>query len=131
MTARQLLEKAEISQPTVSRALAVLDDEVIRVGAGSAVRYALRDIFRGFTSVPIFHVSDEGLIRLNCSLPGSVIAVVSPAASLPALRRCAGTLTRPRPASLVWNKGPSPPERPLQALEPRTNARIRGVIAGA
>lgn len=63
MTARQLLEKAEISQPTVSRALAVLDDEMIRVGAGSAIRYALRDIFRGFTSVPIFPVSDEGLIR--------------------------------------------------------------------
>ncbi len=63
MAARQIVEKTGISQPTVSRALASLGDEVIRIGSGSAIRYALRDSSRGFASAPIFRVSDEGLIR--------------------------------------------------------------------
>ena len=63
MAARQLVEKTGISQPTVSRALAALGDEVLRIGAASAIRYALRDTSRGFASAPIFRVSEEGLIR--------------------------------------------------------------------
>jgi DNA-binding transcriptional ArsR family regulator len=63
MAARQIVEKTGISQPTVSRALAALGDEVVRIGAGSAIRYALRDPARGFASVPIYRVGDEGLIR--------------------------------------------------------------------
>jgi len=63
MTARQLLEKTGVSQPTVSRALAGLGDEVIRIGAGASIRYALRDSARGFVAAPVFRVSDEGLIR--------------------------------------------------------------------
>ena len=63
MAARQVIEKTGISQPTFSRALAVLGDEVVRIGAGPSIRYALRDTSRGFASVPIFRVSDEGLIR--------------------------------------------------------------------
>ena len=63
VTSRQLVEKTGISQPTVSRALAALGAEVIRIGAGSSIRYALRDTSRGFASAPIFRVSDEGVIR--------------------------------------------------------------------
>lgn len=63
MASRQIVEKSGISQPTVSRALAALGDEVVRIGSGSSIRYALRDTFRGFASAPIFRVSDEGLIR--------------------------------------------------------------------
>lgn len=63
VAARQVIEKTGISQPTFSRALAVLGDEVVRIGAGPSIRYALRDTSRGFASVPIFRVSDEGLIR--------------------------------------------------------------------
>lgn len=63
MAARQIVERTGISQPTVSRALAALGDEVVRIGAGSAIRYALRDPARGFASVPIYRVGDEGLIR--------------------------------------------------------------------
>jgi len=63
MAARQIVEKTGISQPTVSRALAALGDEVVRIGSGSAIHYALRDTARGFASAPIFRVSDEGLIR--------------------------------------------------------------------
>ena len=63
MAARQVVERTGISQPTVSRALAALGDEVVRIGSGAAIRYALRDTARGFASVPIFRVSDNGLIR--------------------------------------------------------------------
>ncbi len=63
MAARQIVERTGISQPTISRALAALGDEVVRIGSGSAIRYALRDTARGFASAPIFRVSDEGLIR--------------------------------------------------------------------
>lgn len=62
-SARQIVENTGISQPTASRALAALGDEVIRVGGGSSIRYALRDIFRGFSAAPVFRVSDEGRIR--------------------------------------------------------------------
>ena len=63
MASRQIVEKTGISQPTISRALAALGDEVVRIGSGSSIRYALRDTSRGFASAPIFRVSDEGLIR--------------------------------------------------------------------
>ena len=63
LSSRQLVEKAGISQPTMSRALAALGDEVIRIGAGAAIRYALRDAARGFTAAPIFRVSEAGQIR--------------------------------------------------------------------
>ena len=60
MAARQVVEKTGLSQPTVSRALAAIGDEVIRIGSGSAIRYALRDTSRGFASAPIYRVSDQG-----------------------------------------------------------------------
>nr|MBL8411844.1 type II toxin-antitoxin system HipA family toxin YjjJ [Dechloromonas sp.] len=70
MSARQLVDKTGISQPTVSRSLAALGGEVVRIGSGPSIRYALRDTSRGFTSAPIFRVSDEGLIReLGVLLP--------------------------------------------------------------
>ena len=63
MASRQLVEKTGISQPTISRALAALGNDVVRIGSGASIRYALRDTSRGFASAPIFRVSDEGLIR--------------------------------------------------------------------
>lgn len=63
MAARQIVEKTGLSQPTVSRALAALGDEVVRIGSGAAIRYALRDSSQGFVSAPIFRVSDAGQIE--------------------------------------------------------------------
>ncbi|MBS1143231.1 MAG: phosphatidylinositol kinase [Proteobacteria bacterium] len=63
MAARQLVEKAGISQPTASRALAALGDEVVRIGTGPVIRYALRDTTRGFATAPVFRVSEAGQIR--------------------------------------------------------------------
>lgn len=62
-TARQLVEKTGLSQPTISRALAALGDEVLRLGAGPAIHYALRDTSRGALAVPVYRVSDAGQIR--------------------------------------------------------------------
>lgn len=63
MAARQLVETTGLSQPTVSRALAALGNEVLRIGAGPSIQYALRDASRSFVSAPIFRVSEAGLIR--------------------------------------------------------------------
>ncbi|ATA22474.1 type II toxin-antitoxin system HipA family toxin YjjJ [Gibbsiella quercinecans] len=62
MPARQLIERLSISQPTMSRALRVLGDDVVRIGAGPSIQYALRDTYRGFRSAPIYRITDEGRI---------------------------------------------------------------------
>ena len=54
MTARQLVENTGLSQPTVSRALAQLGDEVVRFGSGASIQYAIRAYERGLT--PLFPV---------------------------------------------------------------------------
>ncbi|MCB1886789.1 MAG: type II toxin-antitoxin system HipA family toxin YjjJ [Rhodocyclaceae bacterium] len=62
-SARQLVEKTGLSQPTVSRALKALGEEVLRIGAGPAIRYALRDSARDFASAPVYRVSEAGQIQ--------------------------------------------------------------------
>lgn len=62
LAARQIVEKTGLSQPTVSRALVALGDEVVRIGAGASIRYALRDAARGLAATPIFRVNGEGQI---------------------------------------------------------------------
>ncbi|QBJ79591.1 type II toxin-antitoxin system HipA family toxin YjjJ [Aquitalea sp. USM4] len=69
-TARQLVEITGLSQPTVSRALAALGDEVLRLGAGPAIHYALRDSARSQLAVPVYRVSDAGqIVELGRLLP--------------------------------------------------------------
>ncbi|HNZ57494.1 MAG TPA: type II toxin-antitoxin system HipA family toxin YjjJ [Methylophilaceae bacterium] len=62
-SAPQLIEKLGISQPTLSRALSRLGDEVVRLGAARSIQYTLRDTGRGFTDVPVYRVTTEGQIR--------------------------------------------------------------------
>lgn len=69
--AQQLIEKIGISQPTLSRALNRLGDEVVRLGAARSIQYTLRDTGRGVTDMPIYRVNAEGqVIHL-----GTLIAV--------------------------------------------------------
>lgn len=63
MRARQLVEKLELSQPTLSRAIAAMGDEVVRLGAGPSIHYALRDTARGVGDTPVYRVSAEGTLR--------------------------------------------------------------------
>lgn len=62
-SARQLTEKLGVSQPTVSRELRALGEDVIRFGSGASIHYVLRDARRGFRSAPIYRVTDEGRLR--------------------------------------------------------------------
>lgn len=62
VTTRQIVEKAGVSQPTVSRALTALGDELVRIGAGPSIRYALRDASRGFVSAPVYRVNEAGRV---------------------------------------------------------------------
>lgn len=62
-TARQLADIINVSQPTLSRALKALGDDIIRIGAASSIQYALRDTFRGFNSAPIYRITEEGTLR--------------------------------------------------------------------
>ena len=63
MPVRQLTDIMDISQPTASRALKTLGDDVVRIGSGPSIQYALRDAFRGFSSAPIYRITEEGQIK--------------------------------------------------------------------
>lgn len=67
MTARQLIEKIGISLPTLSRAIRELSDDIVKIGAGPSIQYALRDAFRGFRSAPIYRVTYEEKSNLSAS----------------------------------------------------------------
>ena len=62
-SARQLATGLGISQPTVSRALSELGDEVVRIGTAQSIQYALRDAMRGLPDIPVYRVTAEGRIR--------------------------------------------------------------------
>ena len=59
---RQLTDIMDISQPTISRALKKMGEDIVRIGSGPSIQYALRDAFRGFNSAPVYHVSEEGKV---------------------------------------------------------------------
>ncbi|MBK9325340.1 MAG: type II toxin-antitoxin system HipA family toxin YjjJ [Hydrogenophilales bacterium] len=61
--ARQLIDLSGVSQPTLSRALAGMGSEIVRMGAARSIQYALRDATRGLAEVPVYRVSAEGRIR--------------------------------------------------------------------
>lgn len=59
-----------VSQPTLSRVLSFLGDEVVHMGAGRSRRYALRDRNRGFGDVPVYRVDSQGRLgRLGVLVP--------------------------------------------------------------
>ncbi len=62
-SALQLIENIGISQPTLSRALSRLGDEVVRLGAARSIQYTLRDTARGISDIPVYRVTTEGQIR--------------------------------------------------------------------
>lgn len=63
MSVRQMVNIIGISQPTISRSLKVMGDEVVRIGSGPAIQYVLRDTFRGFSSAPIYRITEEGQLK--------------------------------------------------------------------
>lgn len=63
LSARQLTENIGVSQPTISRALTGLGDEVVRIGAARSIQYTLRDTTRGLPDISIYRIDAEGRIR--------------------------------------------------------------------
>ncbi|WP_417068905.1 type II toxin-antitoxin system HipA family toxin YjjJ [Niveibacterium terrae] len=63
-TSRQLIEKLDISQPSLSRAMAELGESVLRLGAARSIQYALRDTLRGLPEMPVHRVDAEGRLGL-------------------------------------------------------------------
>ena len=63
LSARQISEIIGVSQPTISRALTELGDEIVRIGAARSIHYALRDATRGLPDFPVYRVDAEGRIR--------------------------------------------------------------------
>lgn len=63
MSARQLTESTGSSQPTISRYLSGMGDQVVRIGSGPSIRYAIRDHSRGLGDLPVYRVDVDGRIR--------------------------------------------------------------------
>ena len=63
MSARQLAEKIGVSQPTISRALVELGNEIVKIGGARSIQYALRDAARGLPDIPVYRVGTEGTIK--------------------------------------------------------------------
>jgi hypothetical protein len=62
-TARELADSLGVSQPTVSRLLAELGSEVIRLGAARSARYALRDALRGLPDMTVYRVNAQAKVE--------------------------------------------------------------------
>ena len=74
-TAQELSQAAKVSQPTVSRALAGLGEEVVRIGRGPQTRYAIRSEIASLgSSWPLFLIGEDAspsqLGRLHCLAGG-------------------------------------------------------------
>ncbi|WCM87404.1 type II toxin-antitoxin system HipA family toxin YjjJ [Acidovorax sp. NCPPB 3576] len=57
------MESLGARQPTVSRALKLLGDEVVQIGAARSIQYALRDAARAQLQAPVYRVSAEGQLQ--------------------------------------------------------------------
>lgn len=61
-TAKQLATKLGISQPTLSRTVSSMGEDIVRVGRARSIQYALRDGLRGLKEFPVYRVTPEGEI---------------------------------------------------------------------
>lgn len=62
-TAIALANRLGLSQPTVSRAVAALGGDAVRIGAARSIQYALRDALRGLADMPVYRVDTQGQVR--------------------------------------------------------------------
>lgn len=53
----------KVSQPTVSRVVITLGDDIVRIGSGRSIQYALRDSNRGLGDTPVYRVAADGTLR--------------------------------------------------------------------
>ncbi len=63
LSSRALQQRLSLSQPTVSRALAALGDELLRLGAGRSSFYSLRESWPELPRLPVRRVDDAGRLH--------------------------------------------------------------------
>lgn len=56
----QLRELLGISQPTLSRALNEIKNEIVSIGKAKSIQYALKNTFRGQREEPVYRVTEQG-----------------------------------------------------------------------
>lgn len=56
----QLRELIGISQPTLSRAISEIKDEIVTIGKAKSIQYALKNTFGGQREEPVYRVTEEG-----------------------------------------------------------------------
>lgn len=72
-TAKELIARLEISQPTFSRALVALGEKIVTMGRGRATRYARPRLVRGFSGCfPAYRIGEDGSVRLIGTLQAMV-----------------------------------------------------------
>jgi len=67
---RDLMNALSVSQPTLSRALRTLGQELLPIGAARSIRYALRDASRSHLDAEVYKVTSEGrVLELGTLVP--------------------------------------------------------------
>ena len=61
--AAAIAKKAGLSQPTLSRAIAAMGSDVVRIRTARSIQYALRDNTRGLGDMPVYRVGTDGRIQ--------------------------------------------------------------------
>lgn len=61
--AKGLAQALKISQPTVSRALSALGDEVVPFGAARSIQYTLRDPLRADLEATVYRITPQGALE--------------------------------------------------------------------
>ncbi|RYE39751.1 MAG: type II toxin-antitoxin system HipA family toxinoxin YjjJ [Hyphomicrobiales bacterium] len=62
-TARELASALDVSQPTVSRTLQRLDEQIVTIGAARSMQYALRDPARADLVADVYRVTPAGQVQ--------------------------------------------------------------------
>lgn len=64
-TAKELIALLGISQPTLSRVLVALGEQIVTMGRGRATRYARPRLVRGFSGrFPAYRIGEDGSVRM-------------------------------------------------------------------
>ncbi|MGL5223890.1 MAG: type II toxin-antitoxin system HipA family toxin YjjJ, partial [Aeromonas sp.] len=86
LTSSELADLLGVSQPTISRELRSLGADIVRFSAEKSIRYALRNPYSEFNSVPIYRVTEAGQVEDVGELipvrPGGFVMVQNDSKSL-------------------------------------------------
>lgn len=62
-TAKSLAHSLSVSQPTISRVIMAMGDDVLRLGAARSIQYAIKDPLRAALQAHVYRVTPEGQLE--------------------------------------------------------------------